>query len=144
MQKDSSFRALELVDNLINFVESSRTSSFSSGVTVTTQKQYKGGIRMSATTATATSTSDEKEELLTNVYQNGTAPLKDVDPDVYAIIKAEEERQRVGLELIASEVMFCFLFCLLLSLHYITLKLKFITVIVDPCTFSILLFIVLF
>ena len=47
---------------------------------------------------------DEKEELLSDVYQGGTAPLKDVDPEVFAIIKAEEHRQRIGLELIASEV----------------------------------------
>eukprot|EP00494_Astrolonche_serrata_P030605 UN30873 len=35
--------------------------------------------------------------------QNGSVSLREADPELYNIIKGEEERQRCGLELIASE-----------------------------------------
>ena len=46
-------------------------------------------------TTTKNMACDEKEELLSGVYQGGTAHLKDVDPEVFVIIKAEEHRQRL-------------------------------------------------
>lgn len=38
--------------------------------------------------------------------ESGSLSLKEADPELFKIIKNEEERQRCGLELIASEVCF--------------------------------------
>jgi len=46
---------------------------------------------------------ERKEEIQDDVHQGGNRRLKDSDPEIYAIIKAEEKRQFTGLELIASE-----------------------------------------
>lgn len=46
---------------------------------------------------------ERKEEINDDVHAGGNKTLKEVDPEIYAIIKAEEERQFTGLELIASE-----------------------------------------
>ncbi|KAK4534272.1 hypothetical protein CDCA_CDCA01G0297 [Cyanidium caldarium] len=53
--------------------------------------------RSARMTATSPSPSTGTEEAL------GTAPLRDVDPEVYSILERERSRQRCGLELIASE-----------------------------------------
>jgi len=50
-----------------------------------------------------TSKVERKEEINEDVHQGGNRPLKECDPEIYALIKAEEKRQFSGLELIASE-----------------------------------------
>eukprot|EP00485_Elphidium_margaritaceum_P012422 CAMPEP_0202687282 /NCGR_PEP_ID=MMETSP1385-20130828/2979_1 /ASSEMBLY_ACC=CAM_ASM_000861 /TAXON_ID=933848 /ORGANISM="Elphidium margaritaceum" /LENGTH=489 /DNA_ID=CAMNT_0049342049 /DNA_START=9 /DNA_END=1478 /DNA_ORIENTATION=- len=76
---------LKLLDRLITFCEADLS-----------QKNTKSTTAMSAKV-------ERKEEIEQDVHGGGNKSLKEVDPEIFTIIKAEEERQRTGLELIASE-----------------------------------------
>jgi len=53
--------------------------------------------------ASANGKVERKEESSEDIHGGGSVALSEVDPEIFALIKAEEERQRTGLELIASE-----------------------------------------
>lgn len=69
--------------------------------TSTALRRGTAAMRVTPATATAMHTAGVQRRLASST---GPRPLSEVDPEVYQLIQEEYERQKYGIELIASEV----------------------------------------
>eukprot|EP01084_Bolivina_argentea_P297898 513284_1 len=94
-------RTLQLLDQIIALVNTELSQTKSQRISSTNKSKPKSAKPTSY--PMASTKVERKEEYDEDIHSGGNKSLREVDPDIYAIIKEEEKRQFTGLELIASE-----------------------------------------